>query len=311
MESQVEFPTENKDGRETHIDQNENLADNIDALSLGRTRRKEDSERLVANMTTSASCKQYNMCHAKRGQAVIFTHRDYSPGGPTPRPCATHDTEICKIAFEALGFEVEVYLNRDMYNFNATLSRIASRDHTNCDALVVVFMSHGCEEKNKEYLWLYDRKIENAELWKAFTADNCPTLAGKPKLFFIQACRGDKVDKGVILKQKKGLPVMTDAKVEEDYTIPLHADMLIMWASYPGMFAFKSGRKGMNGSVFLHYLNKVLMRDHENDDLSTMLLTVTREVATHFESVSDKEILHKNKQIPYTVSTLMRKIVFN
>ena len=76
------------------------------------------------------------------------------------------------------------------------------------------------------------------------------------------------------------------------------------------MFAFKSGRMGMNGSVFLHHLTRVLIRDYIDDDLSTMLLTVTREVATHFESLSDKELLDRNKQIPYTVSTLLRKINF-
>ena len=34
-------------------------------------------------------------------------------------------------------------------------------------------------------------------MWQPFTADRCPSLAGKPKLFFIQACQGNRMDKGV------------------------------------------------------------------------------------------------------------------
>ena len=35
------------------------------------------------------------------------------------------------------------------------------------------------------------------QVWQPFTADRCPSLAGKPKLFFIQACQGNRMDKGV------------------------------------------------------------------------------------------------------------------
>ena len=78
-----------------------------------------------------------------------------------------------------------------------------------------------------------------------------------------------------------------------------------------GMYAFKSSRNDMKGSVFIHFLSKVLKQDGRTCDLFTLLLRVTREVATQYESYNpDNNLLHQNKQTPYMVSTLMRKLVF-
>ncbi|KAK4327166.1 hypothetical protein Pmani_002336 [Petrolisthes manimaculis] len=194
--------------------------------------------------------------------------------------------------------------------------RVAATDHSQSDALAVIFMSHGGlnEKNNREFIWVYDGKVDTSVLWKNFTAENCPTLAGKPKMFFIQACRGEETDKGIQLNKQKGLRVSTDSfdpREKEDYVIPIHADMLMMWASYPGMFAFNSNNFGVKGSVFIHFLCQVLLENSFHDDLATLLLRVTREMAIKYESyVPDNSNWHSKKQIPYTVSTLMRKVYF-
>jgi caspase-like apoptosis-related cysteine protease len=36
------------------------------------------------------------------------------------------------------------------------------------------------------FIYSRDTPYKPESLWKAFTADKCPTLAGKPKLFFLQ-----------------------------------------------------------------------------------------------------------------------------
>ncbi|CAL4067963.1 unnamed protein product [Meganyctiphanes norvegica] len=295
--------------------------DTADSRRIGFNRKQDinknsGTDRPDAPMTVSKRSREYNMRHEFRGRTVIFKYSEFRYGGPPGRECAEHDTDITEEAFKILGFGVTVYSNLKKRDFIGALRQCAAKDHEECDALVIVFMSHGFDKNGKEYLNLYDDDIETSELWKEFTPDKCPGLAGKPKLFFIQACRGENTDKGVNLKARKGMSVMTDAMsaaadVQEDYAIPLHADMLMMWASYPGMFAFKSSNNGIGGSVFIHFLAKVLREDHQYDDLATMLLTVTREVAVQYESYcpgSDK--LNHNKQIPYTVSTLMRKMFF-
>jgi hypothetical protein len=53
---------------------------------------------------------------------------------------------------------------------------------------VIVVMSHGDNGK----LYAKDREYSTAMLWKYFNAKSCPSLAGKPKLFFVQVSAGLK-----------------------------------------------------------------------------------------------------------------------
>ena len=56
-------------------------------------------------------------------------------------------------------------------------------DHTESDCLVVIVMSHGTE--NGE-VHAYDSAYQVSNLWRNFTGSSCPSLVGKPKLFFLQ-----------------------------------------------------------------------------------------------------------------------------
>lgn len=50
------------------------------------------------------------------------------------------------------------------------------------DCLVICVLSHGEEG----LIFANDAAYKHEDLWQKFTADKCTTLAGKPKLFFIQ-----------------------------------------------------------------------------------------------------------------------------
>lgn len=55
-------------------------------------------------------------------------------------------------------------------------------DHKDADCLAIVVMTHG---KSSE-LHAFDEVYPDKMLWEFFTGEKCPTLRGKPKLFFIQ-----------------------------------------------------------------------------------------------------------------------------
>lgn len=77
-------------------------------------------------------------------------------------------------------------------------------------------------------LYARDSPYKPECLWSPFTADKCPTLAGKPKMFFIQACQGDKLDGGVTMCRTE-----TDGQ-NTSYRIPTQADFLIAYSTVPG-----------------------------------------------------------------------------
>lgn len=62
-------------------------------------------------------------------------------------------------------------------------------DHTDCDMLVVIFMSHG----EQDVLWGRDAYFKPDALFENFQADQCKSLAGKPKIFFIQVIFGNRI----------------------------------------------------------------------------------------------------------------------
>ena len=99
-------------------------------------------------------------------------------------------------------------------------------DHSNYDCILVAILSHG----EMGFLCSKDSSYKLDTLTNYFTADRCPSLAGKPKLFFIQACQGDKLDSGVTLRNT----TETDSSGSMSYTIPVHADYLIAYSTIPG-----------------------------------------------------------------------------
>jgi hypothetical protein len=117
--------------------------------------------------------------------------------------------EALETTFKRLGFAVECHDDLTARDIEATLKEVASRDHTLYDCFVCCVMSHG----NNGYVCGVDSggKVY-VDKFKSFFKPrrcNCPDmqresryiphkckgpidkgLLGKPKLFFVQTCRG-------------------------------------------------------------------------------------------------------------------------
>ncbi|KAL7642768.1 UNVERIFIED_CONTAM: hypothetical protein RMT77_006056 [Armadillidium vulgare] len=244
----------------------------------------------------------YNMNYKKRGYCVIFNHKNFdyhlSLG---ERNGTDRDRDNLSNLFVDLGFKVDVYNDSPLKKVKSVINSYAYQvDHSECDCFVMIFMSHG----EQQILWAKDDNFKPDILFNEFTADNCPSLSGKPKLFFVQACRGDSLDKGYKMVSKVALD-QTDSGASI-YTIPNHADFLVCWSTVPGHYSW---RNTTNGSWFIQSLVLVFRKYANSRDVLTMMTMVNRHMILNFESnCPSSPGMHMKKQSASLVSTLMRLI---
>lgn len=183
--------------------------------------------------------------------------------------------------------------------FNACcISILASRqDHSNADCLLVAILTHG---DDGDSLCAHDGSYQFTSVWTQFTEECCPSLAGKPKIFIVQACRGQELDPGVTTVEQDGIA---------RYIGSAEADFLFAFATAPGFMSFRNIE---SGSWFIQELCVELNENGERYDLLTLFTFVTQRVAHQHESnVPDTPEYHQKKQIPCIVSKLSRLLLLS
>ncbi|XP_039553998.1 CASP8 and FADD-like apoptosis regulator [Passer montanus] len=101
--------------------------------------------------------------------------------------CIGNDTDVLEETFRGLGYDVHCHRYLSMNSMNQTLLEVARwQKHKNCDSFVCILVSRG----NSQSIFCTDHTFSGfplEQIKKYFTADSCPGLLGKPKLFFIQS----------------------------------------------------------------------------------------------------------------------------
>ncbi|XP_025163216.1 caspase-1 isoform X2 [Harpegnathos saltator] len=216
------------------------VADKVDAhvKIFDDAENNSESATITAFMSVAKDADRYNMDHKNRGKCVIFNHEEFEMTGFDKREGSTIDAMKLQKSFGNLGFDVKVYDNLTYKEVFDVLEELGSKtDHTDNDCICIIVLTHGLQN---DLISAKDAAYKTDKLWKPFTADNCPTLAGKPKLFFIQACRGEEIDNGVVLSPRSSVS-STDSV--SSYKIPTHADILIAHSSAQGKNAAQARKK--------------------------------------------------------------------
>jgi len=96
--------------------------------------------------------------------------------------------------FEQIGYIVTVHRDLDSDAFEGALEAFANDErHSKSDSAIVCVLSHG-QEKG---VYATDGIVINFSfILDALDGPRCPLLVNKPKLFFFQACRGVRVQRG-------------------------------------------------------------------------------------------------------------------
>lgn len=145
--------------------------------------------------------------------------------------------------FSKLHFRVVERKDLTAKDIRETVKIFQSQDHKDKDCFVCCILSHG----KKGIIYGVDgQEVPILELTTSFTVQNCNSLAGKPKVFFIQACQGDAFHKGVTIETDSGeqdSSVERDARLQLD-CIPAEADFLLGMATLQDYVSYRSPREG-------------------------------------------------------------------
>ena len=175
---------------------------------------------------------------------------------------------------------------------------ISEQDFSSYDAFICFISSHGSSEG---ICGIDGKAIPTDKILQPFK--NCASLVGKPKLFFIDSCRGKKEDTGV-----------RQNKVVADYAHPIihpfEADILVAFSTVD---RYVSHGEEKLGSEFITKLTEVFKKHAHNMNLTDMLTIVSKKVSEeNVQLVDDKSVPPiEYKQMPCFSSTLREAVFFD
>ncbi|VDM57086.1 unnamed protein product [Angiostrongylus costaricensis] len=209
------------------------------------------------------ACLIYPNFSCPKGLCLIINNENFSS---MPRRQGTEiDCANLRNLFHQLGYNVLVENDLSCKEMLAQMRLFASDPrHRLASSTVVVVLTHGERDQ-----LLDDDMISVYSFLEMLNAKNAPLLAGKPKLIFIQACRGDRRDTGATyLDQTDGQQldgsfglfncIRTPPTVVVNGQInslkPRESDFLIAYATPP---TYVSWRNSLRGSWFVQAICEV------------------------------------------------------
>ncbi|XP_009888283.1 PREDICTED: caspase-9 [Charadrius vociferus] len=274
----------------------------------------------VDKMNRTESCVVCELKADPCGHCLIVNNVNFSSDSNlSTREGSDVDCKKLKQRFKALHFNVLTRQNLKAQDMVSELKKLAQQDHRALDCCVVVILSHGCQTSHIQFPGsIYGTDGEPIAIEKivnCFNGSNCPSLRGKPKLFFIQACGGEQRDQGCVVDCDSPGDEAPGGSLESDATpfrtlvgstdepdavasLPTPSDILVSYSTFPG---FVSWRDVSRGSWYVEMLDSVL---EQYAHFSPQLLSFCSQVAN---AVADKG---KYKQIPGCFNFLRKKFFF-
>ncbi|XP_015239372.1 PREDICTED: caspase-3-like [Cyprinodon variegatus] len=235
---------------------------------------------------------RYSMNFPSIGQCIVINNKNFDRNtGMNQRNGTDVDAGNVFKVFTKLGYTVKIHNDQTTDQMINILRKASQEDHSNSASFVCVLLSHGDEG----IFFGTDGPLQLQMLTSFFRGDRCKSLVGKPKLFFIQACRGTDLDPGV------------ESDSQENTKIPVEADFLYAYSTAPGYYSW---RNTMSGSWFIQSLCDLISKYGKELELLHIMTRVNHKVAVEFESVSNSPGFNARKQIPCIVSMLTKEMYF-
>uniref|UniRef100_H2V635 Caspase-8 n=1 Tax=Takifugu rubripes TaxID=31033 RepID=H2V635_TAKRU len=244
----------------------------------------------------------YLMTAAKRGRCLIINNCNFRVSRLKKREGTMVDEASLDKVLKWLGFEVEIQRDCTSKKMSSLIQELAKTSQRDWDCVMCCVLSHGLEGG---VYGVDGGTVEIRKLMEPFSGTNCPSLAGKPKIFFIQACQGSRQQD--IVYTDAGTPghgYVDNNAVQAKECIPSHADFLLGMATVPSFVSF---RDGTHGTWYIQSLCQNLAdMVPRGCDLISILTKVNADVS---KKVAWIDSGHKT-QMPQPAFTLTKKIVF-
>ncbi|RWS10445.1 cell death protein 3-like protein [Dinothrombium tinctorium] len=244
----------------------------------------------------------YKMTSNPRGYCVILNNFLFEPDGVDTRFGSENEAKFLTKIYQQLGYRVLLSENLTAKRMLEMFRKVSHEDCLNFhDSLVVIILTHG----ERGFLMGTDGQFADVNtIVGMFNNYHCKALLNKPKLFFIQACRGGAYDYGVIDPSSaadavpRPMPVAAEANV---VTLPSQTDTIIVYSTVEG---YVSLRNELTGSWFGDAMGRVLI-DHACDNELYVLLnrinnrihpfvtsngSIVRQLSSALEKLKRKEI---------------------
>ncbi|XP_022056851.2 caspase-2 isoform X1 [Acanthochromis polyacanthus] len=274
-------------------------------------------------------CQQsYRMSSSPRGFALVISNVTFdSHAAPDldPRKGGEVDDEVLRKVFTELDYVVAVHRDKTAQGMRSCIENFCRRpEHQTVDSCVVCLLSHGVDGA----VYGTDGQLLQLDwVFQSFDNAHCPLLQNKPKMFFIQACRGEEMDCGV--EQMDG-PVRTgspsceqrdagregqgesrqrgDLGIKPRIKLPQRSDMICGFASLKGQTICTAAmRNTKRGSWFIQELNSALRLRSRDTHLADILVQVNARIKER-EGYAPGTAHHRCKEMSEFTSSLCKDL---
>ena len=241
------------------------------------------TEEIVKIHSQTEMAEKYQMNKNPHGIAVIINNFEFNPKAP---PCwgSQVDEGNLRAAWESVHYNVLTLKNLTASQIVYELKQIAMKDLDDHDSFICCILSYG----HLDGVYGTDRKmVKINDIASIFKSDTCPSLANKPKLFFVLTLHGE-------FDIASGNKVVTQAQQETDVQDPLHLWEVDFFVAYTTSNMSWRNRLGCTSK-----LREVLTSYASQYDMLSMLTMINNKM----QSESD----HGSKQFSIAFISLLCK----
>ena len=205
----------------------------------------------------------------QRGRALILDNEKFRDNNQYRRVGNEADKQEIYSLLKTLKFADRDIIRlsngtaQDMRNMLQRQSK--DKELRKVDYFICFIMSHG--RKGGKILGSDGNTVNLKYIEDLFNRESCPDLKGKPKIFFIQACRGEHPE------SDENHPSLETDSQRERKTLSIKADFLVAFACEEDYASFRETRAG---SVFIQAVCAIFRQHWRRKSLLNMLTMVNK-----------------------------------